>query len=180
MGSAYVLSWWALAIRGLAGILLGIAAFVLTGITLAVLVALVAAYLLVHGAFALISGIRARSWLLGLEGVVGIIAGIATVFVPGLTLLVLAFIIAVWAILTGIAELVAARSLRRVIGGSAWLLAIAGIVSIAFGVMMAIFPGAGIVAVVWVIGAYALIWGALSLALAFRFRGRRAVLVVSS
>jgi uncharacterized membrane protein HdeD (DUF308 family) len=179
MGSAYVLSWWALAIRGLAGILLGIAAFVLTGITLAVLVAVFAAYLFVHGAFALVAGIRARSWLLGIEGLVGILAGIATVLVPGLTLLVLAIIVAAWAIFTGILELAAARSLRRVIGGSAWLLAIAGIVSIVFGLMMAIFPGAGIVAVVWVIGAYALVWGALSLALAFRFRGRRAVLVVS-
>jgi uncharacterized membrane protein HdeD (DUF308 family) len=156
----------------------GIAAFVVTGITLAVLVAVFAAYLLIHGAFALVAGIRARSCLLGVEGLVGILAGIATVLVPGLTLLVLAIIIAAWAIHTGILELTAARSLRQVIGRSGWLLAIAGIVSVVFGLMMAIFPEAGIVAVVWVIGAYALVWGALSIALAFRFRGRRAVLVV--
>ena len=181
MGSAFVINWWTLAVRGTAGILLGIAVFVLTGITLAVLIALLAAYMLIHGAFALVAGIRGRSWLLVAEGVLGMLAGITTILLPGLTALVLALIIAAWAILTGIAELVAAASLGRTIGPSRWLLAVGGVISVLFGLMLAIFPGAGLVAIVWIVGAYALIRGALLLALAVRLRGFRAtVLVVSS
>src|SRR4030081_2226740 len=98
---------------------------------------------------------------------------------PGLALVLLTLIVAAWAIFTGIIELGAAVALRRIIKGE-WLLAAAGALSIVFGGMVAIFPSAGLLAIVWIIGAYAIIWGLLFLVLALRMRGMRAVIVVST
>src|SRR5216683_1758046 len=130
MGSSVGISWWALAIRGVAGILLGIAAFAWTGITLLVLIALFAAYLLVDGAFAIVAGIRGASWLL-----------------------------------------------RRIVRNE-FLLVLGGIVSIVFGILLAINPSAGVVTIVWLFGAYMLIFGVLALALALRLRSSGAARVV--
>ena len=179
MQSAFVINWWVLALRGIAGILLGVAAFVVTGITLAALILLLAVYLFIDGAFALVAGIRGRSWVLLAEGVIGVAAAIAIVLRPGLALVLLTLIVAAWAIFTGIIELGAAVALRRIIKGE-WLLAAAGALSIVFGVLVAIFPSAGLLAIVWIIGAYAIIWGLLFLVLALRMRGMRAVIVVST
>jgi uncharacterized membrane protein HdeD (DUF308 family) len=178
MESAITGNWWVVALRGVAGILLGIAAFLVTGITLAVLIALFAAYLFVDGVLAILAGSRGRSWLIVAEGVVGVIAGFVALLFPALTALALAILIAVWAILTGIAELAAAIRLRRMIRNE-WLLGLSGIISIVFGVLIALFPGAGLVAIVLLIGAYALVWGVLNLALAFRLRGSPGSLMVA-
>jgi uncharacterized membrane protein HdeD (DUF308 family) len=178
MESAITGNWWVVALRGVAGIILGIAAFAVTGITLAVLIALFAAYLFVDGVLAILAGSRGRSWLIVAEGVVGVIAGFVAVLFPALTALALAILIAVWAILTGIAELAAAIRLRRMINNE-WLLGLSGIISIVFGVLIALFPAAGLVAIVWLIGAYALVWGVLNLALAFRLRGSHGSLMVA-
>ena len=161
--------WWVLALRGLAGILLGIAAFAWPGLTLVVLVILFGAYLLVDGVLALVAGGMARSWLIILEGAAGVIAGILALVWPGITALVLLFLIAAWAIVTGVAELVAAVRLRRIIRNE-WLLVLIGVASILFGVLLVINPGAGLLTLVWLIGAYSLIGGVLLLALAFRLR----------
>jgi uncharacterized membrane protein HdeD (DUF308 family) len=178
MELAITSNWWVLALRGVAGILLGIAAFALTGITLVVLIALFAAYLLVDGVLAIVAGTRGRSWLIVAEGALGVVAGLVAVLIPALTALALALLIAAWAILTGIAELAAAIRLRRLISNE-WLLAGAGILSIVFGLLIALFPGAGLVAIVWIIGAYALVWGVMLLALAFRLRGHQGRLIVA-
>src|SRR5258708_18940433 len=100
MGSSVRISWWALAIRGVAGILLGIAAFAWTGITLLVLIALFAAYLLVDGAFAIVAGIRGGSWLLTLEGALGILVGIVALWRPGIAPVTLLYPVSGWAILS--------------------------------------------------------------------------------
>jgi uncharacterized membrane protein HdeD (DUF308 family) len=171
-------NWWVLALRGIAGILFGIAAFLWTGITLIALIALFAAYLFVNGVLAVFAGVRGRSWLMVAEGVVGIIAGLVTVLIPALTALALALLIAAWAILTGIAQLAAAVRLRRLISNE-WLLAGGGILSIVFGLLITLFPGAGLVAIVWVIGAYTLVWGAILLALGLRLRGHQGRLMVA-
>jgi len=160
-------SWWALGLRGLAAVVFGIACFAVPGIVLVVLIALFAAYLLVDGVFALIAGVRSRSWLIVFEGLLGFVAGGLAFFYPGLTAVAFAILIAAWAVVTGLIELGAAVALRRVIPHE-WMLVAGGLLSILFGVMMALFPGAGLVAIVWLIGAYSLIWGALWLALAFR------------
>jgi uncharacterized membrane protein HdeD (DUF308 family) len=167
-------NWWLIALRGLAGILFGIITFVAPGITLAVLVILFGAYAFADGLLAIVSAVRRRgstdSWgMLLLEGVVGVAAGLVTFFWPGITALTLLYLIAFWALLTGVLEIGAAIRLRKVITGE-WLLALGGFASIVFGVAVAFFPAAGALALVLWIGAYALIFGALLLALSFRLR----------
>jgi len=179
MGRTIAVSWWALAIRGVAGILLGIAAFAWTGLTLFVLITLFGAYLLVDGVFALVAGIRGGSWLVTVEGLLGIVAGGLVILRPGLAAVALVYLIAAWAVLTGAAELGAAFLLRRILPNE-WLLVIAGIVSVVFGVLLAINPSAGLVTITWFFGAYMIVFGALALALGIRLRGSRVTLVVSS
>src|SRR6202158_496242 len=179
MGSAIVVNWWALAIRGVVGILLGIAAVAWPGITLLVLIAVFAVYLLIDGVLALIAGARARSWLLAVEGAAGIVAAILAVLWPGITALILVYLIAAWAIVTGALELGAAYLLRRVVKGE-WLLVVGGVISIAFGILLAINPAAGLVTIVWLFGAYMLIFGAITLALGLRLRSTRATIAVGS
>jgi uncharacterized membrane protein HdeD (DUF308 family) len=164
--------WWVLALRGVAGILLGIAAFAWPGLTLVVLVILFGAYLLVDGVLALIAGVMARSWLLVLEGAAGVIVGILTLVWPGITALVLLFLVAAWAIVTGVAELVGAVRLRRIIRNE-WLLVLIGVASILFGVLLVINPRAGLLTLVFLIGAYSLVGGVLLVALAFRLRSMK-------
>ena len=173
-------NWWLVALRGLAGMLLGIAAFVWPGLTLAVLVLLVGAYALVDGVFALIAGIGMRHqldrwWLIVLEGVAGIVLGVLTFVSPGTTVLVLLTFIAAWAIITGVFEIATALRLRQAIDNE-WRLILSGVISVIYGVLLVIYPGAGALALVWLTVAYALLFGALTLALAFRLRGLRSAM----
>ncbi len=179
MGSAIVVNWWALAIRGVAGILLGIAAFAWTGITLVVLIALFAAYLFIDGVFAVIGGARARSWLLVVEGLAGIVVAALAILLPGVTAIVLVYLVAAWAIVTGAIELWAAYMLRRVIRNE-WLLVLGGIASVLFGILLAINPAAGLVTIVWLFGAYMIVFGVLALALGLRLRSSRGAMVVGT
>jgi len=171
-------NWWALALRGIAAIVFGILALVLPGVTLAVLVLLFGAYALVEGVFNVVAAIRGRGdgsswWALVLEGSVSIAAGIVAILVPGLTALALLYMIAAWAVVTGVLEIVAAVRLRRQITGELWL-ALNGVLSIVFGVLTFLVPGAGALSLAWLIGAYAVLFGLLLLGLAFRLRGRGA------
>jgi uncharacterized membrane protein HdeD (DUF308 family) len=171
-------NWWALALRGVVAVLFGLAAFIWPDITLTVLVLLFGAYVFVDGLFALLTALRLhgdagseRWWALFLEGLAGIAAGILTFIWPNITTLVLLYLIAAWAIVTGFFEILTAIRLRKEVSNE-WMLVLAGIASLIFGVLLAIQPGTGAVAVVWLIGAYALVFGLLLLALAFRLRGR--------
>ncbi|MGH2522060.1 MAG: HdeD family acid-resistance protein, partial [Anaerolineales bacterium] len=139
-----------------------------------VLVLLFGAYALVDGLFALITGLTRygespRWWVFLIEGLVGIAAGILTFVWPGLTGVILLYLIAGWAIFTGVFEVVAAIRLRKEIDNE-WLLALGGVASVIFGVLLVLRPAAGALAVVWLIGAYALIFGALLVALGLRLR----------
>jgi uncharacterized membrane protein HdeD (DUF308 family) len=171
-------NWWAVALRGVAAIIFGVLALILPGITLAVLILLFGSYAFVDGVFNLIAAVRRRGgarpwWALLLEGLVSLGAGIATFALPGLTALVLVYVIATWAIITGVLEIVAAVRLRTQITGE-WWLALSGILSVVFGGLLMIAPGAGALAVVLWIGAYAVVFGAVLVALAFRLRSWRA------
>ncbi|HEY7614662.1 MAG TPA: HdeD family acid-resistance protein [Gemmatimonadales bacterium] len=168
-------NWWLVVLRGVLGIAFGIITFVAPAISLAALVLLFGAYAFADGVFAIASAVRRRGttdrwWVLLLEGLVGIGAGLVTLFLPGITAIVLLYIIAGWAVATGILELVAAVRLRKEIEHE-WLLALSGIASVVFGVLIALFPGAGALALVIWIGAYAFVFGALLVALGFRLRG---------
>lgn len=165
--------WWVFALRGIAAILFGILAFAWPGITFAVLVLLWGAYALVDGVLSLVSAFRAthdHRWGLLIEGIVGIGAGIVTFIWPDLTALVLLYIIAAWALITGVLELIAAFRLRRVIRDEWWLV-LGGVASVVFGVLMLAMPEAAALALVWLIAAYAIVFGVLLIALAVRLYG---------
>ena len=170
-------NWWLLALRGVAGIVFGIGAFVWPGATLAALILVFGAYVFVDGIFAVVAGIRMRRqlslwWLVVLEGVAGIILGVLTFRSPDTTALVLLTLIAAWSIVTGILEIATAVRIRTMIENE-WLMILSGVVSIVFGALLIAQPGAGAIAIVWLLGAYALLFGILTLMLAFRVRGMR-------
>ena len=153
--------WWVIALRGVAAVLFGVLAFVWPGMTLAVLVLLFGAYALVDGVLAIVVAVRGGTdhrLAMGLEGVVSVLAGLAAFVFPGLTALVLLYIIAFWAILTGVLEVVAAIRLRRAITNE-WGLIIGGVLSVLFGIVLIAAPGTGALAVVLLIGAYAVLFG---------------------
>jgi uncharacterized membrane protein HdeD (DUF308 family) len=171
-------NWWWVALRGVAAILLGIVAFVIPGLTFLVLVIWFGAYAFVDGIFTIIAAFTHRAanerwWVMLLEGILGIVVGVITFFQPGLTGAALVFVIAAWAIVTGILEVVAAIRLRQEIRGEFWL-ALTGILSVIAGILMFVFPDIGALTIVWIIGAYALLFGILLLALAWKLRGMKA------
>jgi uncharacterized membrane protein HdeD (DUF308 family) len=174
MTFSLAINWWSILLRGLLAILIGTIALALPGITLAALVFLFAAYALVDGVFSIVGAVRAvasheRWFSLLIEGIVGIAAGVITVMWPAITALGLVYVIAAWAIVTGVSEIVAAIRLRRHIAGE-WLLALSGIASVIFGVLVAAMPVAGaLVIAVW-FGIYELVFGAMLVVLAFRLR----------
>lgn len=168
-------NWWVVALRGLAAILFGLLTILNPAISLAALILLFGAYALADGVFGVIAGITRRRneprWLaLLISGILGILIGAFTFLMPGVTALALLYIIAAWAVIRGIIEIAAAVQLRKVIRGEIWLI-LAGALSIAFGVLLFVFPGAGALAVVLWIGAFALVLGIVLMALAFRLRG---------
>ena len=167
-------NWWVVLLRGVAGIIFGLATFFAPEISLTVLVLFFGAYAFLDGILALISAIRRRGatdhwWLLVLEGVMGVAVGVLTFVWPDITALALLYLIAAWALVTGGLEIAAAIRLRKVITGE-WLLVLIGIASVALGVILILFPAPGALAVVLWIGAYALVSGALLIALGIRLR----------
>lgn len=165
-------NWWTLALRGLAAVVFGILAFIWPGVTVTILVLFFGAYALWDGVFALIGAFRTESnrrWPLVLEGLVGIAAGLFALFSPGLATLALLYVIGAWALITGIFEIIAAIRLRKEIEGE-WLLLISGLLSVLFGFALFIWPAAGALALTWMIGAYAILFGILLIVLGFRLR----------
>jgi uncharacterized membrane protein HdeD (DUF308 family) len=167
-------NWWALLLRGVVGILFGLFALALPAAAFAVLVLTFGVYALVDGVFNIVAALRdARGergwWTLLLSGVAGVLAGLAAFVAPGLTALVLLYVIAGWAIVTGALEIAAAIRLRRQLTGE-WLMAASGVLSIVFGALIMVAPLAGALAVVMLIGAYALVSGVMLLALGVRLR----------
>jgi uncharacterized membrane protein HdeD (DUF308 family) len=173
-------NWWLLALRGLAAVLFGVLAFIWPGITLITLVWLFGAFALVNGILSLVLATKApkvypRFGSLILGGLLGILAGLLTFVMPGITALGLLILIAAWAMVTGILEIVVAIRLRKEIANE-WLLVLAGIASLVFGVLLVLQPAVGALVLVWWIGAYALVFGILLLVLAFRMRRLGAVI----
>ena len=168
--------WWTFILRGLLAIAFGILALISPAWGIAVLVLLFAAWALVDGVTSVFVGIRhrktARSWWLEiLEGLVGIIAGIvALILPPAAVARVLVLVIAAWSIVTGVFEIAMAIRLREEIRGELWL-ALAGVASVLFGIVLLLFPAAGALTVVWLIASGAIVFGAFLIALGWRLRG---------
>jgi uncharacterized membrane protein HdeD (DUF308 family) len=171
--------WWALAIRGAIAIIFGLAALLRPDIALDALILLFGAYALVDGVFAIVGvfgGTRGGTprWLLLIEGIAGILAGLIAFVLPGLTAVVFLYLIAAWAVITGISEIATAIRLRQEIRGE-WALIIGGALSVLFGVILAVIgPVAGLLSLIWLIGIYAVAFGILMLITAFQVRGRDA------
>ncbi len=167
--------WWLVALRGGLAVLLGILAWTWPGVTLLALIVLWGAYSIADGVLALIMAYHWRDsgkplWTLILIGVAGIAAGVVALLWPQVTALVLLLFIAAWAIAIGVLQIVTAIRIRKEIDNE-WLLGLSGLVSLIFGGLMIAKPGAGALAVVWVIGLFAVLFGALLLALSFKLKG---------
>ena len=168
-------NWWLLLLRGVASILFGLLAFIWPGLTLVALIFLWGAYAIVDGAIALWAAISGRGaeiaprWWLAIVGIVGLLAGLVAFASPGLTALVLLMFIACWAILIGAMEIWGAVQLRKEIEGEGWLV-LSGLLSIAFGILLIARPGPGALALVWVIGSFAILHGCMLIAVAFRLK----------
>jgi uncharacterized membrane protein HdeD (DUF308 family) len=165
---------WLFALRGIAAILFGILAYMQPGITLAALILLFGAYSLVDGVIAVFASLANRNeypdwWIAFLAGLLGIGIGIVTFLRPDLTTLALLVLIAARALVVGVLEIAAAIQLRKVIEGE-WLLVLAGVASIFFGLAVLMFPIAGALAIVWLIAAYAVVYGVLQIVLAVQAR----------
>lgn len=166
--------WWLLALRGVLAILFGLAAIIWPSLTLAVLVMFFGAYILFDGIIGIVNAIRYRNslsnwWLLLLEGVIGVLLGGITLFMPGVTAYVLLIFVATWSIIGGVLRIGAAIRLRDHIEGE-WFLAAGGVLSILFGVLLIAVPHAGILSLAWLIGFWAIAFGFFFILLALRLR----------
>jgi uncharacterized membrane protein HdeD (DUF308 family) len=176
MSNRLAQNWWAIALRGVFAILFGIAALVMPGAALLAFVLLFAAYMLVDGVLAIISGVRAAQrherwgWLI-FEGILDLIAGGIAVVWPLITIVAFVFLMGAWAIVSG--ALLFGASFRLHIPHGRWLMALAGAVSVIWGILLIVWPLIGAVVLTWWIAAYALFFGVALLVLAFRLRGRR-------
>ena len=174
-------NWGWLLLRGVAAIVFGVLAFLWPGVTLLVLALFWGAWAFADGLLALVTAFRVREkgrahWPLVLIGILGIAAGVVTFVSPGLTAIALLLFIAAWAMITGVLQIVVAIRLRKEIEGE-WLLALSGVVSVVFGVLMVFRPGAGALAVIWIIGGWSIAFGLLLVMVALklkRFAGRAA------
>lgn len=167
-------NWWLLALRGLAAVLLGLIALIFPGIALLAFVYVFAAYALIDGIMAVIVSLQERGstnhWMaLLVEGTVSIIIGVLAFVWPGITALVLLYLVAAWAIITGVME-ISAAFMRRIPVAQEWALGLAGVLSIIFGIILFARPGAGLLAILWLVGIYAIVFGILLIVRAFQFR----------
>jgi uncharacterized membrane protein HdeD (DUF308 family) len=168
-------NWWLLLLRGLLAVAFGILLFTRPSISVAILITFFGAYSLVDGVFSAYSAVSQRRqhehWVLMLVGgLCGIAIGLITFYSPGITAIVLLFYIAIWSIIIGTSQIIMAVKLRSEIKGEFWL-GLAGLVSVLFGLYLIYNPGAGILSVIWVLAAYAVLFGFLMIALSFRVKG---------
>ncbi len=162
-------SKWSVILRGIVAILFGLIILAWPGITLRALILVFGVFAIAAGVFAILSGLRAEGrrdrWLHLAEGVVAALAGIVALGWPAITAFALLYIIAAWAIVTGVMEMVGAFQ-TRLAATSEWMLMASGIISVVFGILLLVWPHLGLLALVWLIGIYAIVYGIIHLALA--------------
>lgn len=168
-------NWWILLLNGLCSIIFGVLAFAWPGLVLDTLIILFGVYCVADGATSAMVSFtkddRGQNWTLMLvSGVISILAGLLAILYPGVTAFILLIMIGVWAIVRGIFEIAAAIHLRKFLKNE-WILGLAGVVSILFGIAIVARPNLGAMAILWLIGSLAIAKGALLMILAFRLRG---------
>jgi uncharacterized membrane protein HdeD (DUF308 family) len=176
MSQTLAQNWWMVVLRGVFALIFGLIAILLPGVTITALVLLFAAYMLVDGILAILSGIRAarrhQRWgFLIFEGIVDLIAGVVAALWPVITVVAFIYLLAAWAIVTG--GLVFAAAFRLQLEHGRWLLALSGFASLVWGLLLLFWPLVGAVVLSWWMGAYALVFGVMLLILAFRLRRQR-------
>ncbi|MBP2475838.1 uncharacterized membrane protein HdeD (DUF308 family) [Crossiella equi] len=175
MGELLLRRWWLVVVRGVAAILFGVLGLVWPGLTLLALVFLFAFYTLLDGVVAVAGAVAHREaagadrWLVGLLGAAGVVTGLVALMWPDITALVLLFLIAAWAVVTGVLEIVSGWQLRKVITGEL-LLFVSGALSVVLGLLLFAFPGQGALALVVTIAAFAILWGIVLVMLGVRLR----------
>lgn len=167
-------NWWTVALRGMLAVGIGLIALFFPSITLIILILLFGAFALVDGVLLLIAGIRSRKenerwWALILLGILSMAVALIAFFVPLVTALALLFLMAAWAIIGGMLEIIAAIQLRKQIKGE-WILVLDGVITLLFGLALIIMPAAAILALVWLFGGFKVISGVLLLILSFRLK----------
>lgn len=166
--------WWAWAIRGIVAIVFGLFALMWPGLTLASLVTVFGAYIVVDGIFAIIEAFKRRAtdprwWALLLEGLISILAGAGAVLLPGAAAIAFTTLLGVWAVFTGVLEIIQAIRYRNEIKGEGWLIA-GGVLSVLFGITLLLWPVSGAITLVWLMGGYAIAFGIVMIIMAFRSR----------
>jgi uncharacterized membrane protein HdeD (DUF308 family) len=169
--------WWAVALRGILAVLFGIIALIFTGQTLLALVYVFGAFALLSGLMEIVTAVRAgeehlRWGWLAVAGIAGVLAAIVSFVWPGITALALLFVIAAWAIISGVAEIVYALSWPDTLAHP-WVAALSGALSIVFGFLLVVWPRSGVIALTWLVGIYAILYGATQLYYAFRLQALR-------
>ena len=171
-------NWWLVLLRGICAIIFGVLTLMWPGLSLLTLVVLYGVFALFDGGLAIgaaiMGGAPAPRWWLALVGVLGIGAGAVTLMWPGITGIVLLYFIAGWAIAAGVFEIVGAFRLRKEIEGEWWLIA-AGVLSVLFGVLILMFPGAGALGIAFAIAWFAILYGGLLIGLSLRLKKHAAV-----
>ncbi|WP_315814546.1 HdeD family acid-resistance protein [Paraflavitalea speifideaquila] len=176
MSPIFTQYWWIFLLRGLFAIILGIIALSMPGITFTTLVIFLGAYMFIDGIFSVAAAISGRKtmeywgWVLTI-GILSILAGIVTFMNPFVTGAALLYLVAFWAILVGILEIVVAIRLRKVISGEGWYI-LAGILGIIFGILILLNPIAGAITITLIFGFYALVFGFILISFAMRLRRR--------
>ncbi|MDR3067599.1 MULTISPECIES: HdeD family acid-resistance protein [Comamonas] len=171
-------TWWVLLLRGAAAIIFGVLTWMQPAASAAALVLVFGAYVFVDGLLGIYTAIKSRQqsrywWVVLLWGLTGVAVGVLTAINPAITALVLTIYIGVWALMTGVLQIVAALRLRKEIQGE-WLLVLGGLLSVLFGIFVLMQPGAGMMAMLWVLATYAVIFGVLMVILAFKIKKFRA------
>ncbi|HEX8032914.1 MAG TPA: HdeD family acid-resistance protein [Ktedonobacterales bacterium] len=166
--------WWSLVIRGVLAILFGIVAFIYTGQTLLALVFVFGVFAVLSGIATLVAAVRAgeahQRWgWLAVSGILSIAAGIVAFVWPGITALAFVYLVAAWAILSGGAEIAFALAYPDTLAHP-WLAGLSGLLSVVFGILLAVWPRAGVVTLTWLVGIYAIAYGATLLYYAFRLQ----------
>jgi uncharacterized membrane protein HdeD (DUF308 family) len=167
-------TWWVLLLRGLVAIAFGVLTFAQPGVSLVALMLTFGAFTFADGILGMYAAIRGRGlsghwWVLLLWGLVGVVVGVLTVVAPAVTALVMTIYIAAWALVTGVMQIIAALRLRKEIRGE-WLLVLGGAMSVLFGGFVLAQPGAGMMAMLWVLALYAVLLGLVMVLLAFKVK----------